>query len=200
MCQQNAQLTSKRSRGWHFSLESMTPVSPKSISPVLTQFVKQVKMRPGYEHQSAEPFAEWETTSTIRKHLQTARLTAIYSFGIKNTYYKVELTRIWHPTQKLPVWSLAIRHAEWANHLAELESLPLGRKANWGHTITTFLPDDGQSSYNTTNTEDLSLSNLSLDPMVQSPPRGGIGILISKLLEVSAVVSQTRNTAEGVDI
>ena len=181
----------------------MIPVPSKSISPILTQFAKQVRMRPGYKHQCTDTFAEWDTTSTINKYVQTERLAAIYSFGIKNTYYKVDLMRIWYPTQKLPVWSLAIRHAEWANHLSELEHLPMGRKANWGDTVTTFLPDDGQSSYNATNVtneDDLDMGSLSLGVTAQTSPRGGIGILIAKLLEVSAVVSSDTDTAGGIDI
>lgn len=178
----------------------MIPVLSKSISPVLTQFAKQVRMRPGYKHQSTEAFAEWDTTSTVSKHVQTGRLTAIYSFGIKNTYYKVDLKRIWHPTQKPLVWSLAVRHSEWGNHLSELEHLPMGRKANWGDIVTTFLPDDGQSSYNASNEDDLNMGNLSLSAAAQASPRGGVGILVAKLLQVSAIISSDTDAAGGIDI
>jgi hypothetical protein len=178
------------SRGWHFALESLIPVAAKSISPVITGFAAQVKMRPDHDHRSTESFAEWEQTPTVKKHLQTGRLDTIYSFGIKDTCYKVEVTGMWYPGQRLPVWGLCVRHSEWATHLAELERLPIGRKADWGHTIATFLPDDGESCYSSA-IEDAAfgMKNLNLGPGVEAPPRNGIRILMDKLLQLSAIVS-----------
>jgi hypothetical protein len=128
----------------------LTPVASKSISPVITGFAERVKMRPNHDHRSGESFAEWEQTPTVKKYLRTGRLDTIYSFGIKQTCYKVELTGMWYPRQKLPVWGLSIRHLEWATHLAELERLPIGREADWGNTIAAFLPDDGHSDCSST--------------------------------------------------
>ncbi|EUC41931.1 hypothetical protein COCMIDRAFT_104846 [Bipolaris oryzae ATCC 44560] len=185
-------------RGWQFTLESLKPVSAKSISPLLTRFMEGVRMKRGYNPQSADLFAEWETSPAVEDCLVTERLIVMHSFGIKETSYKVEIARIWHTGQQ-PVWSLAVRHAEWANRLSELEHLPTGRKANWGNTLTSFLPKDGQSSYNTAD-EDLGLSNLDLDPDVEAPPQDGIRILIDKLLQVSAVVSSVKQNEGGVAI
>ncbi|EMD91375.1 hypothetical protein COCC4DRAFT_57592 [Bipolaris maydis ATCC 48331] len=184
-------------RGWDFALESIKPVSAKSMSPLLTRFMEGVRMKCGYNPQSADLFAEWEKSPAVKNYLVTERLIVIYSFGIKETSYKVEIARIWH-TGRQPVWSLGVRHAEWANRLSELEHLPTGRKANWGNTITSFLPSDGQSSYNTVDEdEDLGLSNLDLGSDVEAPPQDGIRILIDKLLQISAVVSSVRKD-EGV--
>lgn len=178
------------SRGWHFALESLVPVAAKSISPVITGFADRVKMRPNHDHRSNESFAEWEQTPTVKKHLRNGRLETIYSFGIKQTCYKVEATSMWYPGQRLPVWGLCVRHSEWATHLAELERLPVGRKADWGHTVATFLPDDGQSCYSSAvEDEDFGTRNLDLGPGVEAPPRDGIRILMDKLLQLSAIVS-----------
>ncbi|KAI4625255.1 uncharacterized protein J4E87_005101 [Alternaria ethzedia] len=178
------------SRGWHFALESLIPVAAKSISPVITGFADRVKMRPNHDYRSTESFAEWDQTPTVKKHLRNGRLETIYSFGIKQTCYKVEATCMWYPGQRLPVWGLCVRHSEWATHLAELERLPVGRKADWGHTVATFLPDDGQSCYSSAvEDEDFGMRNLDLGPGVEAPPRDGIRILMDKLLQVSAIVS-----------
>ncbi|KAI4616063.1 hypothetical protein J4E83_006733 [Alternaria metachromatica] len=178
------------SRGWHFALESLIPVAAKSISPVITGFADRVKMRPNHDYRSTESFAEWDQTPTVKKHLRNGRLETIYSFGIKQTCYKVEATCMWYPGQRLPVWGLCVRHSEWATHLAELERLPVGRKADWGHTVATFLPDDGQSCYSSAvEDEDFVMRNLDLGPGVEAPPRDGIRILMDKLLQLSAIVS-----------
>ncbi|EOA81902.1 uncharacterized protein SETTUDRAFT_96874 [Exserohilum turcica Et28A] len=189
------------SRGWHFALESLNPISPKSVSPVLASFAKGVKMRSDYSFQPNERFADWDATPTVKSHLASGRLDAIYSFGVKDTCYKVELTRMSYPPQKPPVWGLGVRHTEWATYLGELERLPIGRKADWGHTITTFLPDHGQSSYTASGEDgDLQLSNLTLSPDIESPPRKGIRILMEKLLQISAIVSSTMGPAGSVGI
>ncbi|KAI4604780.1 hypothetical protein J4E80_010936 [Alternaria sp. BMP 0032] len=178
------------SRGWHFALESLIPVAAKSISPVITGFADRVKMRPNHDYRSTESFAEWDQTPTVKKHLRNGRLETIYSFGIKQTCYKVEATCMWYPGQRLPVWGLCVRHSEWATHLAELERLPVGRKADWGHTVATFLPDDGQSCYSSAvEDEDFGMRNLDLGAGVEAPPRDGIRILMDKLLQLSAIVS-----------
>lgn len=186
------------SRGWHFALESLTPVPSKMVSPVLTSFAKGVRLMHDLR---SKRFADWDATPTIRKHLESGRLDAIYSFGIKDTCYKVELTRMSYPPNKPPVWGLVVRHTEWATYLTELERLPIGRKADWGNTITTFLPDHGQSSY-TTNGEDwdLQIGNLNLSPDTEALPRKGIRILMEKLLQLSAIVNPIAGTAGGVAI
>ena len=158
-------------------------------------------MRPDHDISSTESFAEWDQTPTIKKYLRTGRLDVIYSFGIKNTCYKVEFTGMWYPGKKLPVWGLAVRHPEWATHLAELERLPVGRKADWGHTVATFLPDDGQMSYAAAvEDKDFGMTNLNLGPNVEAPPRDGIRILMDKLLQLSAIVSSVSDTTGGVAI
>jgi len=184
------------SRAWHFALESLIPVPRKTVSPVLVGFADRVAMRRDYDISSTESFAQWDDTPNIKRHLQTGRLDSIYSFGIKDTCYKAELTAMWYPQQKLPVWGLAVRHPEWASHLAELESLAIGRQASWEDTISTFLPDDGQSSsYIDDDSEDCGMRRLKLDDSDDAPPRDGIRILTDKLMRLSEIVSSV--TAGG---
>jgi hypothetical protein len=184
------------SRGWHFALESLIPVSRKLVSPVLVGFAERVTMKPKYDARSTESFAQWDMTPTIKKHLQNGRLDKIYFFGIQNTCYKVELTAMWYPGQKLPVWGLAVRHTEWATHLAELERLPVGCQADWGHTLTKFLPDDGLMS-NLDDNGDLGMEHLTLSDRNEAPPRDGIRILMEKLMQLSEIVSSV-TTDQGV--
>jgi hypothetical protein len=172
------------------------PVSHKTVPAILTGFAQRVNMKKKYDITSTESFAEWDSTPTINKYLTTGRLDSIYSFSIKMSCYKVELTAMWYPKQSAPVWSLAVRHTEWATHLAELERLPPGRQVTWDHTITTFLPDDGESSCNPTEgNEDFGMSKLNLGRTVNEPPRPGIRILVEKLMQLSDIVSSV--TAEG---
>jgi hypothetical protein len=187
------------SRGWHFALESLIPVSRKLVSPTLVGFAERVTMKPKYDPRSTESFAQWDMTPTIKKHLQNGRLDKIYSFGIQNTCYKAELTAMWYPQQKLPVWGLAVRHTEWATHLAELERLPVGCQADWGHTLTRFLPDDGLMS-NLSNDDDTGIEHLALNDMDEAPPRDGIRILIEKLMQLSEIVSSVTAAQGGVPV
>ncbi|CAO2650383.1 Nn.00g016750.m01.CDS01 [Neocucurbitaria sp. VM-36] len=175
------------SRGWYFALGSLIPVSRKLVSPLLTGFAERVAMPPKYDVNSTESFAYWDRTPTVNKHLQYARLDKIYSFGIQKTSYKVELTAMWYPNQKMPVWGLAVRHTEWAIHLAELERLPVGSKASWGHAVSTFLPDDGLRCASEEE-QDLEMKHVSLDNKDEMPLHG-IRILMEKLMQISEIVS-----------
>jgi hypothetical protein len=182
-------------------LESLIPVSAKTISPVLTGFADRVKTRSDHDKQFTDSFAEWDQAPTIKKNLQTGRLDVIYSFGIKKTCYKVDFTGIWYPGQKLPVWGLAVRHPEWAIHLAELGRLPVGRKADRGYTVATFLPDNGETPHSAAmEDEEFGMINLNLGSNVEAPPRDGICILTDKLLQLSAIVSSASDAVGGVAI
>jgi hypothetical protein len=165
-------------------------------------------MRPNYKIDSTESFAQWEMTPTVKQHLVTGRLDSVYMFGIKGTDYKAELIAMWYPNmhpvkieagimyrqsgQKKPVWGLFVRHLDWASHLAELECLPIGSRANWGNTMATFFPVDED--------EQLSLDALSLeDNRAANRSFSGLSSLSKKLLELSEVVSSVTNEG-GVGI
>ncbi|KAL5116760.1 hypothetical protein ACEQ8H_005372 [Pleosporales sp. CAS-2024a] len=163
------------SRGWHFALESLIPVVSSAVLPTLIQFAAGVKMKAKYDSWSSERFAEWDRTPTVDRHLVTARLDIIYCFGIKDTSYKAEMTAMWYPRQAKPVWGLGVYHAEWDRHLAELESRALGRRAEWGDTISTFFPADGQMSDGNENSA--------------STDGAGLRILVDNLLKLSEAVS-----------
>lgn len=181
-----------KSRGWHFALESLIPVSPTTVSPLLRDFAARVRMRDGYDVSSHEAFAVWDNTPTIKKCLITARSDIVYSFGIKKTSYKVEVTGMWYPGQK-PAWGLCVRHFEWATHLAELERLAMGHKATWGDTVTTFLPDDGHSCHS-------AIEEYREEDEEDEGARDGIRILTDKLSQLSTLVSSITDMAGGVSI
>ena len=177
---------------------------PRStVPPVLTGFAQRVVLRPGYDVASTQSFAVWEKSPSVNVLLQHGREDKIYSFGIRETCYKVELTAMWYPLQTLPCWGLAVRHNEWATHLAELERLQTGHQANLGDTITTFLPDDGGSSTVFDEDDDYGVSKLKLDGC-EEPPRGrsreGVRTLTNILLQVSEIVSSVTMAEGGVQI
>jgi len=181
------------SRGWHFALESLIPVSPATVSPLLKSFAASVRMKSGYDVSSNEAFVVWDSTPTIKKCLVTARSDIVYSFGIKETSYKVEFTGMWYSGQK-SAWGLCVRHFEWATHLAELERLAMGDKATWGDTVTTFLPDNGESYLSAAE------GYYQNDEEGGSGARNGIRILTDKLLQLSIIVSSIADIAGGVTI
>ena len=150
-------------------------------------------MRSSYNVSSTQSFAEWEKSPSIRSLLRGGRLDRIYAFGIKETLYKVELISMWYPNEQSPCWGIAVRHTEWATHLAELERLQTGHQANWGDIIATFLPDDGGSSTVLEDDDDFGVSKLKLDSNGDEAPRKlsreGIRTLSNILLQLSEIVS-----------
>lgn len=157
-------------------------------------------MRPNYDLCSEESFAQWEQIPTVKRHLQSGRLDKIYLFGLQKTGYVVELTAMWYPQQRKPVWGIGVRHREWATHLAELERLLVGSKADWGHTLTTFLPDDGLSSCANADDDEFGMDLLKLDDKHNAPARNGIRILMEKLMQISEIVSSVTSRGDSVSL
>ncbi|KAF9696079.1 hypothetical protein EKO04_006091 [Ascochyta lentis] len=182
-----------QSRAWSFALESMMRILRSTVPPVLTGFAQGVVLRPGYDMTSNQSFAKWDKSPSVDALLQHWRLDKVYSFGIQDTCYKAELTAMWYPKQSLPCWGLAVRHTEWATHLAELEGLQTGHRASWGDTIATFLPDDGGSSTVLDEDGDFGVGKLKLDGKGEELQRGpsweGVRVLTNILLRLSEVVS-----------
>lgn len=178
----------------------MTPISRSAVSPVLTGFAQRTVLRSGYDVTSTQSFAEWDKNPSVKALVLHGRLDKVYSFGVQSTYYNVELTAMWYPGQLLPCWGLAVRHIEWATHLAELERLQTGHQASWGDTIATFLPDDGGSSTVFEDDDDFGVSQLNLDrdaaPRV--PSREGIRTLTNILLLLSKIVSSVTMGDGGI--
>lgn len=189
--QGSARLTKPRSRAWSFALESMTPIPQSTVPAVLAGFAQRTVLRKDYDVGSTGSFAVWDPNPSIQALLSTGRLDKIYLFSVKNTCYKVELTAMWYPGQSLPCWGLAIRHTEWATHLAELERLQTGHQASWGNILDTFLPRNGGSSCKTDN-DDLGVGNLKLHSdakLSKVPISDGIRTLTNILLQLSGIVS-----------
>ncbi|OSS49695.1 hypothetical protein B5807_06148 [Epicoccum nigrum] len=190
------------SRAWSFALESMMPMTRSTVPPILTGFAQGVIVKPGTDVTSSQSFAEWDLTHSVRNLLLFGRLDKIYSFGVQNTCYKVELTAMWYPLQSSPCWGLAVRHSEWATHLAELEGLQTGHQATWGRNVLdTFLPKDGGSSAQTAE-DDFGIGALRVDEDRPTPPRlphEGVRTLTDILLQLSKIVT-TVATGGGVRI
>jgi hypothetical protein len=108
---------------------------------------------------------------------------------------------MWYLHQPLPCWGLAVRHVEWATHLAELERLQTGHQASWGDTIAMFLPEDGGSSTILEEDDDLKMQRLELGSNTEEPPRRpsreGIRVLTNTLLQLSELVSFVTTAGRG---
>lgn len=181
----------------------MTLVSRSTVPPVLTGFAQRTAIKQDYSVTSTESFAEWDPSPSVKALLLTGRSEKIYSFGVQDTCYKAELTAMWYPGQSLPCWGLAVRHTEWATHLAELERLQTGHQANWGDTVATFLPGDGGSSVKP-GEDDFGVDGLSLNDGMEKPQRSlsreGIRTLVKILLQLSEIVSSVTLGQERVRI
>lgn len=190
-----SELTTTRSRSWSFNLESMTPIPQSTVHPVLTGFAQRTDIKKGYDVASKQSFAQWDSSPSVKALLLHGRLDKIYSFGVRKTYYKIELMAMWYPGRALPCWGLAVRHIEWATRLAELERLQTGQQANWGNDLETFLPNDGCTSFQAA--EDFGMGDLKLDGLKvpQASPNEGVRVLMNTLLQLSKIVSSV--TQEG---
>lgn len=179
-------------------------MSRSTVPPVLEGFAKRAGIKQGYSVASTDSFAEWDPSPSVKNLLLTGRTEKIYLFGIQDTCYKAELTAMWYPGQSLPCWGLAVRHTEWATHLIELERLQTGHQADWGNTISMFLPDDGGSSIQPDEDEEFGVDGLTLkDDVHKSQPglsREGIRILVNILLQLSKIVSTVTLGQRGVQI
>ena len=215
-----------RAKGWQFSLESMMPVSKKLVSPAIEKFAHGVSMEKSYDLHSNKPFAKItkDQVNSLLK-LQASRLDKIYSFGIKDTCYKVELVSMWYNNLKVPCWGFNVRHKAWIDHLAELEALRPGGAANWGNVVSTFLPDDGGMPVPIEEQEPDTLDEQQDDPHKNSPhkplpaeakesgtpgeqpeekeeapPREGIMLLMRKLMELSTIINNTGGGPLGMPV
>lgn len=182
----------------------MTPMSRSTVPPFLTGFAHRVVMRPGYEVTSTQSFAEWDKSPSVHALLQGGRLDKVYSFGIQNTCYKAELSAMWYPNEPYPCWGLAVRHIEWATHLAELERLQTGHQASWNDAIATFFPEDGGSSTMLKDDDDFGVQKLKANDVLEEPQRKssweGIRVLTNILLQLSELVSSVTTAQGGVQI
>jgi hypothetical protein len=169
-------------------LESKEKLMPKTVSPILTGFADRVAMKTEYNPTCSEPFAQWDPTPIVKSYLQNGRLDKIYTFGVQDTNYQVEAKAMWHPGQQVPCWGLALRHADWAIHLAELERLGVGSQAAWGHVISTFLPINGVSSSGTDVKEDLGMKYLNIGRDQHEPVQNGVRILMQTIIDLSKIV------------
>lgn len=181
----------------------MTAMSRSTVPPVLTGFAQRTVLRSGYDVTSTQSFVELDKSPSIKQLMLNERLEKTYSFGVQDTCYKVELTAMWYPGQSLPCWGLAVRHTEWATHLAELERLQTGHQAYWGDTVAAFLPDDGASSTMLGEDDDLGVSRLKLDEDAEKLPRAasreGMRTLTNILLQISGIVSSVTMGQENVE-
>jgi hypothetical protein len=171
---------SNRGKAWHFGLESMLSTPSSTISPLIVDFAKRVKMREDYGKRPEKDkggFARWQESPSIKVY--AARLEKVFQFGVKNSGYRVEASTMWYPKAEQPCWGLTVRHRDWQEHLAPLEKLAQGFGADFGvDTIKTFIPDNGVSATSTAyETSDGGLQ--------------GIRLLIGRLMELSTIVNPT---------
>lgn len=169
------------SKGWQFSLTSMDPISSQLVPAALYNFAEQVQLKVKNHTTSTSQFVKFNVSQSLT--LKTGRTDKIYTFGIRNTGYKLECIAMWHPHKDTPCWGLRVYHNEWRSHLAILEQLRVGERAAWGDTLQAFLPDDGYSAGEVPDRCEPETSEKTTEIS-----RDGIRILLDKLMEISQVV------------
>ncbi|KAL1607781.1 hypothetical protein SLS60_002717 [Paraconiothyrium brasiliense] len=175
------------SKGWQFSLTSMTPVSKAVVPTALRRFADQTCLKPGYDIASKELFADFTAGSKNSLKLLRGRLDKIHTFGIRKTGYRADVISMWYPGKTVPCWGLNVYHSDWRTHLATVEQLRPGECASWGDTLSTFLPDDGLFPAEWTALDEPQR----LDEHGKPLPRDGIRLMMTKLMELSQVIYQS---------
>ncbi|KAF2267033.1 hypothetical protein CC78DRAFT_566447 [Lojkania enalia] len=176
------------SRAWRFAIEKMMAVPASTLSPVIANFVDSIKMKSAKEVESnpCGGFAQWKLTPSVKLH--TGRLDKVYTFGLRNTHYLVEVLEMWSPAQKPPCWGVVVRHKDWSTHLNQLERLPQGGAGYFGaDSIETFLPGNGRTS-NDNLEQNLGKMTLNGDSESGDSDVAGIKLLISKLMRLSEII------------
>lgn len=168
----------------------MSPVSRQIVPAAIHYFVNNLKINPQFDITSGTRFVEFKAGASLK--VLAGRLDKIYTFGIRNTGYVLDLMSMWYPQKDAPCWGLNVYHNEWKSHLADLEQLQTGERADWGDTVGTFLPDDGFTATGMVTATPQARED------EKSQPRDGIRILLVKLMEISQIAFQA-DSAEMPD-
>ena len=163
-----------------------------AVSPIILSFADQVRLKNGFEKYVAEhsPFVNFPQIRSLK--IINGRLDKTYSFGVRETSYQVQATAMWYKgSGKIePCWGCSLHHKDWKMHLAPLETLPPGRSADFGDSIKTFFPDDGDTATSDPEATANLLSLLNLDEEDYSPASPGIKYLGQLLAKISQVICE----------
>lgn len=163
----------------------MIPCKTVLAPAAIHRFADEVQIRPNYDIASKLPFVDFNARSSLR--LLTGRLDKMYTFDIKKTGYKVNLSSLWYPGANVPCWGLNVYHNDWRSLLATTEQMRPGERGAWSNTLGTFLPDDGLFC-----NPNASETPPKVDPTTGQPlPGDGIRLLTTKLMELSQVIYQS---------
>ncbi|OAG13047.1 uncharacterized protein CC84DRAFT_1227927, partial [Paraphaeosphaeria sporulosa] len=172
------------SKGWQFSLTSMIPCKMALVPTAIRRFADGTQIKPKDDTGWKQPFVDFTAGPSLR--LLTGRLDKLYTFDIKKTGYKVNLTSMWYPGAKVPCWGLNVYHGDWRSLLATTEQLRQGERGVWANTLGTFLPDDGLFC-EPNAPEQPSKADHTGKPL----PGDGVRLLTTKLMELSQVIHQS---------
>lgn len=184
-------------KGWQFNLISMQPVRKVTVPAILKHFADHVQISSKIHKHPNVRFVTNDTVGASLK-LLASRLDKIYTFGIKDTYYKVNCMAMWYHSQSAdatPCWGLNITHDDWQTRLADLEHLETGRAIQWKDTDRAFLPPDGLSSFHIKDESvDAAMSNLNISDR-EDHDYDGIRLLLNKLMELSTFINRSTSSS-----
>lgn len=171
-------------------MESVLPIPRHTVPIEIQASIKDAKVKAKFDPRSKDPFVAWRTSRLFH----TGRMEMVYSFGVRETCYKVELSKIWYP-KKEPCWGVNVRHQNWNNLLVILERLPTGETVNWGNAIEKFFPQDGQMPGVNAKVkkEGLGMQKLCLE---DPDPTAGIKLLVTILMQLSEIVHDVSRSAQ----
>ncbi|KAH7130642.1 hypothetical protein B0J11DRAFT_602983 [Dendryphion nanum] len=191
-----------KSQSWHFGLESMIPISPSKIPPVLLQFAADVELRTEFtKNPDSGDFVRESRSRSI--NVVHCRRDKIYTFGIKNTKYRVDIVAMWYPRCKIPCWGITVRHQDWPMYLDTLEHLAQGECAEWKDIIAAFFPDNGMTSEQAHRSPDIlaGLAEMTFNDDKEDRKedrkqsgeshREGVRLLVRNLMAISRIINAT---------
>lgn len=177
----------------------MEPVGEKDVPAVVSSFANRVRHHPEHMTAPKHPFAQFYTPSFPQGSL--LRLDKIYTFGLGDSGYKLDWMCMWYPSNLAePCWGLSAYHEDWQAHLAKVEVLSLAECADWGDTVSSFLPENGSFVGGTATAQPTSDELPQVDMDSHQQPRDGILILLKKIEELSKLLFQAGSPTSNAEL
>lgn len=159
-----------------FEITATDIVEKLRISTPLTNFVKQVSIKPEavLRRDRTKPFVTYNQFATLK----SMRQSITYKYGIKPGNYTLEVTELQDrvytkpmqpPTVYEPRVSLHAYRTEWDTMLGKNERLAVGTKAEWDDEITTWLPPDWEFEEGTEGFKQLLQKMTRIEEIVRAP-------------------------------
>jgi hypothetical protein len=113
----------------------MIPIGKAIVPTAICGFAEQTRVKPRHDTASKESFISFNAGPSLK--IITGRIDKIYTLGMRETAYKLDVVSMWYPGKDVPCWGLNVYHSDWRTHLAKAEQLRTGECAAWGNTMSS---------------------------------------------------------------